>query len=57
MLEDERFLDHLLPSEIVMEYDQGEERLVEILNNRTYTFEIVPCGDKVGYIYVKRAAA
>jgi hypothetical protein len=40
-----------------MVYHRGEERLAEILNNRTYTFEIVPCGDKVGYIYVKRAAA
>ncbi len=40
-----------------MVYHRGEERLAEILNNRTYTFEIVPCGDKVGYIYMKRAAA
>jgi FkbM family methyltransferase len=57
MFEDERFLDHLAPAEIVMEYHQGEERLVEILKRRAYTLEIVPCGETFGYIYAKRAAA
>lgn len=57
LFEDERFLDHLAPAEIVMEYHRGEERLVEILRKRGYTFEIVPCGDKVGYIYATRIAA
>jgi FkbM family methyltransferase len=57
MFEDERFLDHLAPAEIVMEYHQGEERLVEILKRRAYALEIVPCGDTFGYIYAKRAAA
>ncbi|HMG58688.1 MAG TPA: FkbM family methyltransferase [Burkholderiales bacterium] len=57
MFEDERFLDQLAPAEIVMEYHQGEERLVEILKQHGYSFEIVPCGDTVGYIYAKRAAA
>ena len=31
MFEDERFLDQLAPAEIVMEYHQGEERLVELV--------------------------
>ncbi|MGB5080849.1 MAG: FkbM family methyltransferase [Burkholderiales bacterium] len=57
LFEDERFLDHLSPAEIVMEYHQGEARLVEILENRAYTVEAVACGDKVGYLYAKRAAA
>ncbi len=33
------------------------ERPVEILRSRAYLVEVVPCGDKVGYIYAKRAAA
>jgi hypothetical protein len=57
LFEDERFFDHLAPAEIVMEYHQGEERLVEILKKHGYSFEAVPCGDTVGYIYAKRAAA
>jgi Methyltransferase FkbM domain len=57
MFEDERFLDHLAPAEIVMEYHQGETPLVEILKRRAYTLEIVPCGKTFGYIYAKRAAA
>ena len=57
MFEDERFLDHLTPAEIVVEYHQGETRLVEILKRRAYTLEIVPCGKTFGYIYAKRAAA
>jgi len=57
LFEDERFFDHLAPAEIVMEYHQGEERLVELLKKRDYSFEIVPCSDTVGYIYAKRAAA
>jgi hypothetical protein len=54
--EDERFLDHLASAEIVMEYHQGAEPLVEILKGRGYTLEVVPCGPKVGYIYAGRAA-
>ncbi len=57
MFEDKRFLDHLAPAEIVVEYHQGETRLVEILKRRAYTLEIVPCGETFGYIYAKRAAA
>ncbi len=57
LFEDARFLDHLAPAEIAMEYHQGEKRLVEILRDRAYMVEIVPCGDKVGYIYAKRVAA
>ena len=57
MFEDERFLDHLTPAEIVVEYHQGETRLVEILKRRAYTLEIVPCGKTFGYIYAKRAPA
>jgi len=56
MFEDERFLDHLAPAEIVMEYHQGETRLVEILKRRAYTLEIVPCGKTFGYIYARRAS-
>jgi hypothetical protein len=55
MFEDERFLDHLAPAEIVMEYHQGAEPLVEILKRRAYVLEVVPCGETVGYIYAKRA--
>ena len=57
LFEDARFLEYLAPAEIVMEYHQGEKRLVEILKDCAYTVEIVPCGDKVGYIYAKRVAA
>jgi len=57
MFEDERFLDHLAPAEIVMEYHQREGRLIEILKKRGYSFETVPCGDTVVYIYAKRTAA
>jgi hypothetical protein len=57
MFEDERFLDHLAPAEIVMEYHQREGRLIEILKKHGYSFETVPCGDTVGYIYAKRTAA
>ncbi len=57
MFKDERFLDHLTPAEIVVEYHQGETRLVEILKRRAYTLEIVPCGKTFGYIYAKRAPA
>jgi Met-10+ like-protein len=56
LFEDGRFLDHLAPAEIVMEYHQGEKRLAEILENRAYTVEIIPCGDKVGYIYARRVS-
>ena len=56
MFEDERFLDHLAPAEIVMEYHQGAEPLVEILKRRDYALEVVPCGETFGYIYAKRAA-
>jgi hypothetical protein len=56
MFEDERFLDHLAPAEIVMEYHQGAEPLVEILKGRGYTLEIVPRGPTFGYIYAGRAA-
>jgi hypothetical protein len=56
MLEDERFLDHLDPAEIVMEYHQGAEPLVEILKGRGYTLEVVPCGPTFGYIYAGRTA-
>lgn len=57
LFEDGRFLDHLAPAEIVMEYHRGQDRLVEILRNRAYTLEVVPCGKTVGYIYAKRAVA
>jgi Methyltransferase FkbM domain len=57
MFEDQRFLDHLAPAEIVMEYHQGAEPLVEILKRRGYALEVVPCGPTFGYIYAKRAAA
>jgi len=57
MFEDERFLDHLAPAEIVMEYHQGAEPLVEILKRRGYALEVVPCGPTFGYIYAKRVAA
>lgn len=56
MFEDERFLDHLAPAEIVMEYHQGAEPLVEILKRRAYTLEVVPCGPTFGYVYAKRTA-
>jgi hypothetical protein len=56
MFEDERFLDHLAPAEIVMEYHQGAEPLVEILKRRGYTLEVVPCGPAFGYIYAGRIA-
>jgi hypothetical protein len=56
MFEDERFLDHLAPAEIVMEYHRGAEPLVEILKGRGYTLEVVPCGPTFGYIYAGRAA-
>jgi len=56
MFEDERFLDHLDPAEIVMEYHQGAEPLVEILKGRAYTLEVVPCGPTFGYIYAGRTA-
>jgi hypothetical protein len=56
MFEDERFLDHLDPAEIVMEYHQGAEPLVEILKGRGYTLEVVPCGPTFGYIYAARTA-
>jgi FkbM family methyltransferase len=57
MFEDQRFLDHLAPAEIVMEYHQGAEPLVEILRRRAYALEVVPCGPTFGYIYAKRAVA
>jgi FkbM family methyltransferase len=56
MFEDERFLDHLAPAEIVMEYHQGAEPIVEILTRRAYALEAVSCGPTCGYIYAKRAA-
>jgi hypothetical protein len=56
MFEDERFLDHLAPAEIVMEYHQGAEPIVEILKCRAYALEVVPCGPTFGYIYAKRAS-
>jgi len=55
LFEDGRFLDHLAPAEIAMEYHQGAERLSEVLRRRAYALEIVPCGETVGYIYAKRA--
>ena len=55
LLEDKRFLEHLAPAEIVMEYHRGPERLVEILKSCAYTLEVVPCGETVGYIYARRA--
>src|SRR6267142_3406651 len=56
MFEDKRFLDHLNPAEIVMEYHQGAEPLVEILKGRGYALEVVPCGPTFGYIYAERTA-
>jgi len=56
MFEDERFLDHLAPAEIVMEYHQGEARLVEILKRRGYALEVVPGSEAIGYLYAKRSA-
>jgi hypothetical protein len=56
LFEDARFFDHLAPAEIVMEYHQGERRLAEILKDRAYRVEIIPCGDKVGYMYARRVA-
>lgn len=57
LFEDRSFLDHLAPAEIVMEYHQGPQRLVEILQNRSYTCEVVTCSETTGYIYARRAAA
>jgi hypothetical protein len=56
MFEDERFLDHLAPAEIVMEHHHGAEPLVEILKGRGYTLEVIPCGPTFGYIYAGRTA-
>jgi len=57
MFEDERFLDHLAPAEIVMEYHRGAERLVEVLKRRGYVLEVVPGSEEIGYLYAKRSAA
>jgi len=51
LFEDARFLDHLAPLDIVMEYHRGEAPLVEILEARGYRVEVAPCGDAVGYLY------
>jgi hypothetical protein len=39
-----------------MEYHQGEGRLAEILEDRAYMVQLIPCGNQAGYIYARRVA-
>jgi FkbM family methyltransferase len=54
LLADPRFLDHLEPEVIVMEYHRGPSPLDETLRARGYQVETVRCDERVGYLYATR---
>lgn len=56
LLGDQRFLDHLDPQVITMEYHHGAEALVSCLEGRGYRVESVATKPAEGYLYATRDA-
>ncbi len=54
LLGDDRFLAHLKPRRIVMEFHHGLMELPQILENAGYRIEIIGGHKQVGYIYAEK---
>lgn len=53
LLRDERFLAHLRPRRIAMEFHRGPQELPAILERVGYRVEVMADGEQVGYIYAE----
>lgn len=54
LLADPRFLDHLSPAAVSMEYHKGAASLAAMFRERGYNVETVACDESVGYLYAVR---
>lgn len=54
LLADSRFLEHLAPAEIHMEYHRGHEPIVSLLNRSGYTVAMEPASGSVGLLSALR---
>lgn len=57
LLNDERFLSHLNPQRIAMEFHLGLQDLPQILERAGYRVEIVDGQETVGYLYAEKQSA
>ncbi|MCF8199348.1 MAG: FkbM family methyltransferase [Sulfuritalea sp.] len=57
LLNDDRFLAHLRPARITMEFHHGLQNLPEILEKEGYRIEVIDGEKQSGYLYAERAGA